>query len=43
MDFGGVIANYIIFLDDDHIIITVYFLNQGKEARRFHNLDEYHV
>jgi hypothetical protein len=43
MDYGGVIGNHIIFFDVDHIIVTVYFLNQGKEARRFHNLDEYHV
>ena len=42
MDYGGVIGNHIIILDAEHVIVTVYFLNQGKEARRFHNLEEYH-
>jgi hypothetical protein len=42
MDFGGVIGNHIIFLDNEHLVITVYFLNQGREARRFHTLDEYY-
>lgn len=43
MDHGGVLGNHIIFLDNEHVIITVYFLNQGREARRFKNLEEYYA
>ena len=43
IDKGGVIGIYAIFSDDDHVIITIYFLNQGRANRRFNNIEEFRV
>jgi hypothetical protein len=43
IDEGGVIGIYAIFADADNVIITAYFLNQGRENRRFNNIEEFRV
>lgn len=41
IDVGGTIGLSVLFYDADNLIITIYFLNQGKKKRRFNNIDEY--
>lgn len=41
IDVGGSMGIHVLFYDADHLIITIYFLNQEKKNRRFHNIDEY--
>jgi hypothetical protein len=41
IDKGGVLGIHVLFSDTDHVIITVYFLNQGREKRKFQNIEEY--
>jgi len=41
IDVGGTIGVHVLFYDADHLIITIYFLNQEKKHRRFVNIDEY--
>lgn len=41
IDKGGVIGIYVIFSDADNVVITIYFLNQGREHRRYNNIDEF--
>lgn len=41
IDNGAVIGVYTIFSDSDHVIITIYLLNQEQDHRRFNNRDEY--
>lgn len=41
IDVGGVIGTHVLFSAADHVIITVYFLNQGSENRKFQNIEEY--
>jgi hypothetical protein len=43
IDKGGVLGTYELFSDADHVIITVYFLNQGREKRRFESKEEFRV
>jgi len=43
IDKGGVLGIHALFSDTDHVIITVYFLNQGRENRRFQSIEEYRV
>lgn len=43
IDKGGVLGVQVLFSDTEHVIITVYFLNQGREKRRFQNIEEYRV
>src|SRR5260370_1351863 len=41
IDVGGVIGTHVLFSAADHVIITIYFLNQGSENRKFQNIEEY--
>lgn len=41
IDVGGTIGIHVLFYDADHLIITIYFLNQEKKNRRFTNINEY--
>ena len=41
IDVGGVIGTHVLFSAADHVIITIYFLNQGSENRRYQNIEEY--
>ncbi len=41
IDKGGVIGIYVIFSDADNVTVTVYFLNQGREHRRFKDIEEF--
>ena len=41
IDKDGVIGIYVIFSDADNVIVTIYFLNQGRENRRFNNIEEF--
>jgi len=41
IDKGGVIGMYVAFSDADKVIVTIYFLNQGRERRRFNNIEEF--
>lgn len=41
IDKGGIIGIYVIFSEADKVVVTVYFLNQGKEHRRFNNIEEF--
>lgn len=38
---GGVEGIYILFDDSEHVITTVYFLNQRPEAQKFNTLEDY--
>jgi hypothetical protein len=51
LDVGITLGTHLLLYDHDHLIITVYFLNQDDKGllgsmmgngRRFRNLDEYH-
>ena len=39
IDKGGMIGIYVIFSEADKMVVTVYFLNQGSEHRRFNNIE----
>jgi len=41
IDVGGVIGTHVLFSAADHVIITIYFLNQGSENRKYQNIEEY--
>jgi hypothetical protein len=41
LDRGGTIGIHTAFLDADHVVVTVYLLNQGKKNRRFNTIEEY--
>jgi len=45
IDVGGQVGIHVLFYDADHLIITIYFLNQGKAVllnnRRFENMEQY--
>jgi hypothetical protein len=41
IDKGGVLGIYVIFSNTDNVIVTVYFLNQGREHRRFSKIEEF--
>jgi hypothetical protein len=49
IDVGGTLGTHLLLYDDDHLIVTVYFLNQDDKGRgktmanrrRFQTLDEY--
>ncbi len=41
IDAGGVIGTYLIFSDSDHVVVSVYLLNQGKDHRRFNDMEQY--
>ncbi len=41
IDVGGSVGIHLLFYDADHLIITIYFLNQEKKHRRFGSIDEY--
>ncbi len=52
IDVGGVLGIHVLFDDIHHLVITIYFLNQGVEnsrrsttadRRRFHNIEEYRL
>jgi hypothetical protein len=38
---GGPIGTYVLFDDSRRMIVTVYFLNQRQERRRFRTIEEY--
>jgi len=40
---GGPIGTYVLFEDARRLIVTVYFLNQRPERRRFQTIEEYRV
>jgi hypothetical protein len=40
---GGPIGTYVLFDDARRLIVTVYFLNQRSERRRFRTIEEYRV
>lgn len=40
---GGVLGIYLLFDDQEHIVTTIYFLNQEPQNRKFQSLDEYRV
>lgn len=51
LDVGITLGTHLLLYDPDHLVITVYFLNQDDkglsgskigDGRRFRNLDEYH-
>ncbi len=50
IDVGGTVGIHVLFFDADHLIITIYLLNQDDKnktsillggQRRFHNIEEY--
>jgi hypothetical protein len=41
IDVGGTLGIHVLFYDADHLIITIYFLNEEKKNRRFGSIDEY--
>jgi len=41
IDVGEQIGTHVLFSAADHVIITIYFLNQGGENRKFQNIEEY--
>ncbi|WP_295427247.1 hypothetical protein [uncultured Thiodictyon sp.] len=43
IDVGGTVGTHVLFHDPGHVIITVYFLNQEKQGRRFNSIDEYRM
>jgi hypothetical protein len=43
IDQGGTVAIDNFFLDGPKIVVSVYYLNQGKEQRRFHDLSEFEI
>ena len=40
---GGPIGTYVLFDDGRRLIVTVYFLNQRPERRRFQTIEDYRV
>jgi hypothetical protein len=38
---GGTIGIYVLFKDETHTIVTIYFLNQRPESRHFKTRQEY--
>jgi len=46
IDVGGSVGTHILFNDQKHLVITIYFLNQSKAVfannRRFESINEYH-
>lgn len=43
IDVGGTVGIHVLFHNPDHLIITVYFLNQEKTGRRFNSIEEYRI
>jgi hypothetical protein len=43
IDIGITVGTHVLFQDGDHLIITVYLLNQEKKNRRFNSFEEYRV
>jgi hypothetical protein len=45
IDIGGSIGTHILFYDSDHLVVSIYFLNQSKAVffndRRFETIEEY--
>lgn len=41
IDNGVIIGSRVIFSNSDKVIVTVYFHNQGKEGRVYHNINEF--
>ena len=49
IDVGGTIGIHVLFYDPNHLVVTIYLLNQDDKnryrslfgKRRFHNIDEY--
>ena len=43
IEVNGPISTYVLFRDSAQIIVTIYFLNQKAEERKFQSLDEYNA
>ena len=41
IDVGGQVGIHVVFDDTEHLVITIYLLNQEKRKRRFNNIEEY--
>ena len=39
---GGVLSIYMLFLDSDHVVVTLYLLNTPPEDPKFKTIAEYH-
>lgn len=40
---GNMLGIYVLFSDADHAIITVYFINQNANRKRFQTIEEWRV
>ena len=43
IDIGGTVGMHALFHEPDHMITTIYFLNQEKQGRRFNSTKEYRM